>query len=150
MIETLLNDEEFFTIMKKHTHEVLALLLKRGVNFSILTNISEVTFSPELPEDIRQNFKPITMFYLAGYTLESTQLDGGEISFEAGFGSDNVGSLVSLPVEAILQIILEDMPIFINLSSPPKTPNKHQKEKGVKRSMEALMSNPENQKLIKK
>jgi len=72
------------------------------------------------------------------------------MSFEAGFGSDNFGSLVSLPVEAILQIIIEEIPVFINLSTPPKNVAKAPKENGLRRSMEALMSNPNNQKLIKK
>jgi hypothetical protein len=150
MLEALLGSEEFYGLMKKHTKEVLELLLKRGVNFSILTNISDVTFDPELPAEIRQNFKPITMFFLAGYTFESTQVYNGRISFEAGFGSDNFGSLVSLPIEAILQIIIEEIPVFINLSTPLTSPVKEPKETGLKRSMEALMSNPDNQKLIKK
>jgi len=109
-----------------------------------------VTFDPSLPSQISQNFKPITMFFLAGYTFESTQVYNGRISFEAGFGSDNFGSLVSLPIEAILQIIIEEIPVFINLSTPPKAVAHVPKETGIKRSMEALMSNPDNQKLIKK
>ena len=150
MLENLLGSEDFHALMKKHTKAVIELLLKRGVNFSILTNIADVTFDPPLPAEIRQNFKPITMFFLAGYTFESTQLYNGKMSFEAGFGSDNFGSLVSLPVEAILQIIIEEIPVFINLSTPPKSVAKAPKEKGLRRSMEALMSNPNNQKLIKK
>ncbi|MCD8478144.1 MAG: hypothetical protein LRY68_09905 [Sulfurospirillum sp.] len=43
--------------------------LKKGVHFSILTNVSDVNFDPELPENITQGFKPITMFFLAGYTF---------------------------------------------------------------------------------
>jgi len=150
MLETLLGSEDFNGLMKRHAKEVLELLLKRGVNFSILTNISDVTFDPALPAEIRQNFKPITMFFLAGYTFESTQLYNGRISFEAGFGSDNFGSLVSLPIEAILQIIIEEIPIFINLSTPPKAVVQAPKETGLRRSMEAFMSNPDNHKLIKK
>ncbi len=89
MLESLLGCEEFNGLMKKHAKEVLELLLKRGANFSILTNIADVTFDPPLPVEISQNFKPITMFFLAGYTFESTQIYNGKISFEAGFGSDN-------------------------------------------------------------
>ena len=150
MLETLLGSEEFYGLMKKHAKEVLEQLLKQGVNFSILTNISDVTFDPALPSEISQNFKPITMFFLAGYTFESTQIYNGKISFEAGFGSDNFGSLVSLPIEAVLQIIIEEIPVFINLSTPPKVQVIVPKETGIKRSMEALMSNPDNLKLIKK
>ena len=90
------------------------------------------------------------MFFLAGYTFESTQIYNGIISFEAGFGSDNFGSLVSLPVESVLQVIIEEIPVFINLSNPLKKEEPKPKENGIKRSMDALMANPQNQKLIKK
>jgi len=129
MLEGLLGSEEFHGLMKKHAKEVLEMLLKRGVNFSILTNIADVTFDPALPSHISQNFKPITMFFLAGYTFESAQIYNGRISFEAGFGSDNFGSLVSLPMEAILQIIIEEIPVFINLSAPPKVASVAQRER---------------------
>ena len=150
MIETLLESVDFNTLMKKHVSELMEMLLKRGVNFSILTNIADVSFSPSLPEQITKSFKPITMFFLAGYTFESTQIYNGMISFEAGFGSDNFGSLVSLPTEAVLQIIVEEVPIFINLGTPSKKQEPKPKEHSVRRSMDALMANPQNQKLIKK
>jgi len=151
MLDALLGDEEFCQLMKKHGKEMVELLLKRGVHFSVLTNIADVTFDPELPPEIRQNFKPITMFYLAGYTFESTQVYNGTISFEAGFGSHNFGSLVTFPLESILQIIVEEVPIFINLgtASSKKAP-KEDKSNGLQRSMSAFLSNPHNQKLIKK
>lgn len=149
MIEVLLGSVDFNTLMKKHATEVMEMLLKRGINFSILTNIADVSFSPSLPEHISKGFKPITMFFLAGYTFESTQIYNGVLSFEAGFGSDNFGSLVSLPVDGVLQIIIEEIPVFINLATPLKKEESKPKEDGVKRSMSALMANPENQKLLK-
>ncbi len=150
MLESMLSNSTFNQLMTKHAHEVISSLLKEGVNFSILTNITDVQFDPVLPTQISQNFKPITMFFLAGYTFESTQLNPEIMSFEAGFGSDNFGSIVSVPMHAILQIIVEEIPIFINLSNPPKIEEKKSTEEGVKRSMDALMSNPENQKLLKR
>lgn len=150
MLESMLGNGHFNQLMKKHANEVVSFLLKEGVNFSILTNIADVQFEPALPAHISQNFKPITMFFLAGYTFESTQLNPEIMSFEAGFGSDNFGSIVSVPMHAILQIIVEEIPIFINLSNPPKIEEKKSTEEGVKRSMDALMANPENQKLLKR
>jgi hypothetical protein len=150
MLETLLSSQDFNTLMKRHATELMEMLLKRGVNFSLLTNIADVSFSPSLPESITKSFKPITMFFLAGYTFESTQIYNGVISFEAGFGSENFGSLVSLPVESVLQVIVEEIPVFINLSAPSKKEESKPKENGIKRSMDALMANPKNQKLIKK
>lgn len=149
MIEVLLGSADFNALMKKHATEVMEMLLKRGIHFSVLTNIADVSFAPALPEHISKGFKPITMFFLAGYTFESTQIYNGVLSFEAGFGSDNFGSLVSLPVGSVLQIIIEEIPVFINLATPLKKEEPKPKDEGVKRSMSALMANPENQKLLK-
>jgi hypothetical protein len=149
MIEQVLGSNDFQLLMKRHATELMEMLLKKGIHFSVLTNISDVSFSPPLPDYISKGFKPITMFFLAGYTFESTQLYNGVLSFEAGFGSDNFGSLVSIPVESVLQIILEEIPIFINLSNPPKVKKASPKEHGAKRSMDALLSNPQNKGLLK-
>jgi hypothetical protein len=150
MLHNALSDEQFCEIMNDHLLDILDFLLEKGVNFSILTNVSEVTFNPELPSEIKESFKPITMFVLAGYTFESVLVDEENISFEAGFGHENFGSLVALPLLSILQIIVEDTPIFINLSIPTSVKEIKKQKKGVKKSMEALLSNPENEKLLKK
>ncbi len=150
MLTSTLSDERFCDMMKDHMQDIIEYLLVENINFSILTNVSEVDFQPELPNEIIDSFKPITMFVLAGYTLESAMLSDEFLSFEAGFGADNYGSLVSVPILAILQIIIEDTPIFINLSIPINNTKTKKETKGVKKSMEALLSNPENKKLLKK
>lgn len=134
--------------MRLHVKEAINTLLNKGVNFSILTNVSEISFEPPLPLEISSNFKPITMFVLAGYTFESCQIDDDEMSFEAGFGATNFASLVSIPILSVLQVIVEDTPVLINLSV--ETRRKKKKDSGIKRSMEALLSNPENEKLLKR
>jgi len=150
MLHKVLSDEKFCDIMSAHVEDILEFLLDENINFSILTNISEVDFQPELPKEVKDTFKPITMFVLAGYTYESAVVDNEILSFEAGFGADNYGSLVSVPLLGILQIIVEETPVFINLSIPMNKKAKKKKKKGVKKSMEALLSNPENKKLLKK
>jgi hypothetical protein len=135
--------------MKRHVKKTLELLLQSGTNFSILTNVAEVSFDPDLPQEISSTFKPITLFVLAGYTFESCVVDEWGISFEAGFGSDNYGSLVSVPLLSVLQVMVDETPILINLSVEAEKKPKPT-SKGVKRSMEALLSNPENKKLFKK
>ena len=148
MLQDVLNDPVFSKEMKRHVRDVLEILLKKGTNFSILTNLSEIDFEPALPEEIRATFKPITMFVLAGYTFESCLVDEWGISFEAGFGHENYGSLVSVPLLSVLQIIVDETPILINLSVDVDERPK-EKSNGLKRSMEALLSNPENEKLLK-
>ena len=150
MLTSMLSDERFCDIMGDHIEDLLEYLLLENMNFSILTNVAEVDFQPELPSDIRESFKPITMFVLAGYTLESASLNDNFLSFEAGFGADNYGSMVSIPVLSILQIIVEDTPIFINLCISINRKKTKKEIDGVKKSMEALLSNPENKKLLKK
>lgn len=150
MLHKALSDERFCDIMREHVQDILEYLLDENINFAILTNIARVNFQPTLPDDIRDTFKPITMFVLAGYTFESATISEDLLSFEAGFGVDNYGSLVSVPFLDILQIIVEETPIFINLSIPVNKKIKTDKKKGVKKSMEALLSNPENKKLLKK
>jgi hypothetical protein len=149
MLQDLLSDVEFSSMMRSHVKEVISILLKKGINFSILTNVNEISFEPELPSEISSSFKPITMFVLAGYTFESCAIDEDELSFEAGFGVNNFASLVQIPILSILQIIVEETPIFINLSIDTQRKEKKQ-ENGVKKSMEALLSNPENEKLLKR
>ncbi len=150
MIQAILSDEKFCDMMEEHIEDVIGYLFEKDVNFSILTNISEVDFNPPLPTYITDNFKPITMFVLAGYTFESAEIEEGVLSFEAGFGNENIGSVVSIPLLAILQILIEETPIFINLSINESLKERKKEEKGIKKSMEALLSNPENQKLLKK
>ena len=148
MLQNLLNDPNFSSEMKRHVREVLEVLLKKGINFSILTNLAEISVEPEPPEEIRATFKPITMFVLAGYTFESCVVDEWGVSFEAGFGHENYGSLVCVPLLSVLQIIVDETPILINLSVDVEERPKPS-SKGVKRSMEALLSNPDNEKLLK-
>jgi hypothetical protein len=149
MLQEILNEPAFSEEMKRHIQATVEILLHKGYNFSILTNVNEISFNPPLPNDISATFKPITMFVLAGYTFESCDIDDYTITFEAGFGAENFGSFVTIPILSVLQIIVDETPILINMSVNNKDTKKEDK-KGIKRSMEALLSNPENKKLFKK
>ena len=72
--------------------------------------------------------------------------------FEAGFGAENVGSFVSVPLLSIAQIIVDDTPILINLALPyeKQMAVNSEKNEGFEASMSVFLSNPENQKLLKK
>ncbi len=147
MIQQFLRDHDFHDMMVLHIREIIDLLLAKGVYFSILTNIAEIRFDPVLPSEITENFKPITLFVIAEYTFETCSFDEENLYFEAGFGHQNVGSFVTVPLSAIVQILVEDTPILINLSVPPEhTP----KKADVDKSTNIFLSNPENEKLLKK
>ena len=147
MLYDLLQDEEFRVILKNHATSILRYLLEKDEPFAVLADTRSIRFDPELPDDIKSSFSDLTLFMIMNYTLESAHIENSDFIFEAGFGSQNFGSVVTIPIESIMQIIVDDTPIFVNLTATIK---KSKETSGVKSSMEALLSNPENQKLLKK
>jgi hypothetical protein len=148
-----LNDKEFAHTIYQALAQVLSLLLKNDTPFIILTNISHVSFEPDLPSHITKNFQPLTFFALENYTLSTARLTGECLTFEAGFGEDNFASLVSVPIGAIARVSIEDLPIFINMAVDkiaPAPKKAHTREDNLKKSLEALLNNPENKELFKK
>ena len=154
MLYDVLKDRSYADMMQKHIVDILSHLFEKDQTFGILCKIETLTFDPELPNDITSEFRPMTLFFLAGYTFESARIEKNTLIFEAGFGTDNLGSVVTVPLLGIMQIIIDETPIFVNLSSPLETnetrPKNNKTEvSGEKSSMEALLSNPENQKFLK-
>jgi hypothetical protein len=146
MIQSFLQDYDFSELMVFHQRDIIDMLLQKGIFFSILTHIDEITFDPILPAEISSNFKPITLFVISEYTFESCTFDDDNLYFEAGFGQQNVGSFVTIPLNSIVQIVLEDTPIFINLSLRQK---KRTNDTNIKKSTNIFLSNPENESFIK-
>ncbi|MFC2570836.1 MAG: hypothetical protein ACFNUU_00335 [Campylobacter sp.] len=145
MLDEILDDEKFSAMMKEHVFECIEYLLKNDRSFSAMANLDLVKFDPELPEYISSTFTaPVIVFTLAGYTFSSAKLTPEELSFEAGFGKENFASIVSFPLGAIVQILVENSPILVNFSV-----YKTQKSQ-LEKSMSALMSNPNNKDLFKK
>jgi len=89
---------------------------------------------------------------LANYSFESASLEDNYLSFEAGFGPENIGALVQIPITAIRQIFVGEYPILINVSPSSKTEeiSDEKIEEDEDNSMNALLNNPENAKLLKK
>jgi hypothetical protein len=152
LLETVIQDSDFASLMQKNIQELIIHFFQKEQNFGILCNIEQVSFEPNLPEDINAEFRPLTLFFLAGYTFETAHLTDDMLIFEAGFGVDNIGSLVSVPLLSIMQIIIDETPVFINLSNhkTKRVANKKVEANGVKDSMASFLSNPENSKFIKK
>ncbi len=144
-----LTDTHFCNLMRRHIYETIDLLLQKGEFFSILTHINSVTFEPTLPEEVSRSFKPVTLFDIAEYTFESATIDDKNLYFEAGFGVENIGSFVTVPLTSIVQILLGDTPILINLSIEIESQEERHKD-GIERSTNIFLSNPENKKVLKK
>ncbi len=140
---------EFNGIMRNSIHNVIAYLLKEKIDFGILVRIEEVSFSPKLPKYISENFHEITYFILAEYTLSSTILYKKSLQFEAGFGEESFESLVKIPLISIVQILVNDTPIFLNVAVDTALKIEKRKLRRVRKSKNIFLSNPENQDLFK-
>ena len=151
MLFDIVKNKDFGQLMNKHIQELLIYLFEAQQNFGILCKIEHLGFDPELPKHISDEFRPMTLFFLAGYTFESARIESDSLIFEAGFGSENIGSFVTVPLLSIIQIIIDETPIFVNLATvPEKVTNKQPAaDEGVKNSMAAFLANPENEKFLK-
>jgi len=152
VLESVINDKEFASLMQKNIQDLIIHFFNKEQNFGILCKIEDITFNPQLPDSINSEFRPLTLFFLAGYTFETARIVDDSLVFEAGFGADNFGSLVSVPMLSIMQIIIDETPVLINLANYEKNivVKKEVDEGGVENSMASFLSNPENSKFIKK
>lgn len=119
----IFESEKFSEIKVTHLKELLPFLLENAEEFNITCNLQNVEFNPELPPHIKNSFQNIILFVIAGYTKQSAHLDDKNLYFEAGFGEENFGSVVKVPLENIIQILIDETPAFINVGATlPKKP----------------------------
>jgi len=153
LLENVIQNREFAKLMQQSIENLILHFFAQEQNFGILCKIEEISFNPELPKEIDGEFRPLTLFFLAGYTFETARIENEMLIFEAGFGSENFGSVVSVPLLSIMQIIVDETPVFINLA--PVTAKESMEERedidkaGVENSMASFLSNPENSKFLK-
>ncbi|RLA68820.1 MAG: hypothetical protein DRG09_07215 [Epsilonproteobacteria bacterium] len=151
MTINLFQTPEYRTLIQTHIFQSIDYLFQKNQEFALACEVKYITFNPELPLSIKESFEDTVLFILSGYTFESAQLEDNHFSFEAGFGSENFGSTISVPLLAIKQVFVGDNPIVINLAQPVIEIEEIKEESASKQSsMEALLNNPENKKLLKK
>ncbi|MDM5272193.1 hypothetical protein PGH07_08370 [Sulfurovum sp. zt1-1] len=148
MTINLFQTPEYRAIMEEHLSKNLTYLFEKDQDFAIVCQIKHVTFTPELPSNIYESFKDTVLFVLSGYTFQSAKVEEGIFSFEAGFGNENFGSTVSMPLLAIKQLFVGDTPVVINHAEV--TSKVLSKEASTQSSMNVLLSNPKNKKFLKK
>ena len=148
MTINLFQTPEYKKLMEEHIEKTIGYLFNKNKEFALACEIKHVNFSPELPSEIKETFNETVLFVLSGYTYETAKLEEGYFSFEAGFGADNFGSTVTVPLLAIKQVFVGDHPIVLNLAEHISREEVSKVSK--KSSMEALLNNPENKKLLKK
>ncbi|MDQ7044460.1 MAG: hypothetical protein Q9M32_00905 [Sulfurimonas sp.] len=151
MLESVINDKDFASLMQKNLQNIIIHFFSKEQNFGILCKIEDIGFYPVLPDDINAEFRPLTLFFLAGYTFETARIENDCLIFEAGFGADNFGSLVTVPLLSIMQVIVDETPVMINLATYEKNMEVTQEldEGGLENSMASFLNNPENSKFLK-
>ncbi len=99
---------ELRLLNNKHCMEYLQFLSKNHLSFNLLCERDAIDFSPKLPKEIHEKFGALVLFVLAGYTLESLIIDAKSVQFEAGFGPNNIGSVVQVELPGIIQILIKE------------------------------------------
>ncbi|GAA7428993.1 hypothetical protein ID0992_03960 [Helicobacter pylori] len=146
----------------KHCMEYLQFLSKNHLSFNLLCEKDAIDFSPKLPKEIHEKFGSLVLFVLAGYTLESLMIDAKSVQFEAGFGPNNIGSVVQVELPGIIQILIKEknenvvlfnrcdsLELFQKEEPIAQEPKKDEREsKEWLDSKEALFSNSKNRAIL--
>ncbi|GAA8371341.1 hypothetical protein HpDR4_17500 [Helicobacter pylori] len=153
---------ELRLLNNKHCIEYLQFLSKNHLSFNLLCERDAIDFSPKLPKEIHEKFGSLVLFILAGYTLESLMIDAQSVQFEAGFGPNNIGSVVQVELSGIIQILIKEknenivlfnrcdsLELFQKEEPPLQEPKKDEREsKEWLDSKEALFSNSKNRAIL--
>ncbi len=153
---------ELRLLNNKHCIEYLQFLSKNHLSFNLLCERDAIDFSPKLPKEIHEKFGTLVLFVLAGYTLESLMIDTQSVQFEAGFGPNNIGSVVQVELPGIIQILIKEknenavlfnrcdsLEVFHKEEPPFQEPKKDEREsKEWLDSKEALFSNSKNRAIL--
>ncbi|GAA7899953.1 hypothetical protein [Helicobacter pylori] len=153
---------ELRLLNNKHCIEYLQFLSKNHLSFNLLCERDAIDFSPKLPKEIHEKFGTLVLFVLAGYTLESLMIDTQSVQFEAGFGPNNIGSVVQVKLPGIIQILIKEknenavlfnrcdsLELFHKEEPPLQEPKKDEREsKEWLDSKEALFSNSKNRTIL--
>lgn len=142
MIKDIIENNEYKSLVEKQIKENILFLLEKKEEFSITANILPISFTPELPKVIKDQMNKFSLFVLSNYTYSTVQIDNNYISFEAGFGNENFGSVVKIPLCAIFQIIIDESILYINSVATVEKFNSDLK----KNSFNIFKNNPNNKK----
>ena len=142
MVKDIIENNEYKSLVEKQIKENVLFLLEKQQEFSITANIQPINFTPELPKVIKDQMHKFSLFTLSNYTYTTVQIDDNYISFEAGFGNENFGSVVKIPLYAIFQIIIDESILYINSVATVEKFNSDLK----KNSFNIFKSNPNNKK----
>lgn len=142
MVKDIIENNEYKSLVEKQIKETILFLLEKNQEFSITANIEPISFTPELPKVIKDQMHKFSLFILSNYTYTTIQINNEYMTFEAGFGNENFGSVVKIPLYAIFQIVIDESILYINSVATVEKFNKDLK----KNSFNIFKNNPNNKK----
>lgn len=142
MVKDIIENNEYKSLVEKQIKETILFLLEKNQEFSITANIEPISFTPELPKVIKDQMHKFSLFILSNYTYTTVQINDEYMTFEAGFGNENFGSVVKIPLYAIFQIVIDESILYINSVATVEKFNKDLK----KNSFNIFKNNPNNKK----
>lgn len=142
MITDIIENEEYKNLVSKQVKETIDFLLDNNQEFSITANIEGMTFNPELPKPIKDQLAKFSLFILSNYTYTTVEVNDSFLTFEAGYGSENFGSVAKVPLHCVFQIVVEESILYINSVATVDKFNKNKEQN----SMNVFKSNPNNKK----
>lgn len=145
MINNIIENEDYKELICTQVKQTIDFLINQGQEFAITANIDSIKFEPQLPDGIFSQLSKFSLFVLSNYTYSTVKIDENYIYFEAGFGSENFGSTVKIPLYGIFQIIVDESILFINSVATVDKFNKDPKAK----SLNVFKNNPNNKNLLK-
>ena len=146
MIYKNIDNFEYKMLLESQIKEQISYVLSKNQEFSIVINTKKIDFNPKLPKKIMDNIDNFALFTLANYTYSTINLYSDFMTFETGFGEENIGSTLTVPYDSILQIIIEDKIVFLSYIATIDT---FKIETHKRSSMDMFKSNPNNKKFNK-
>lgn len=140
MIKDIIESNAYKDLITKQIVETIEFLLEKNCEFSITANLEPIEFEPELPKTIKEQLPKFSLFILSNYTYSTVRLENNFIMFEAGFGNENFGSNVKIPIHSIFQIIVDESILLINSVATVEKFNTNAKQK----SLNVFKNNPNN------
>ncbi|MFY4781904.1 hypothetical protein ACOTWN_01680 [Aliarcobacter butzleri] len=140
MIKDIIENPNYKELIEKQIQDIIVFLLDNNQEFSITANVTPISFNPALPEEIKSQLHKFSLFVLSNYTYTTIEINEEFLSFEAGFGNENFGSVVKIPLHAIFQIIVEDSILYLNSIATVEKFNKNLE----KNSFNIFKNNPNN------
>lgn len=142
MITDIIEDNEYKDLVCKQVKETIEFLLDNNQEFSITANIEGMTFNPELPKAIKDQLVKFSLFILSNYTYTTVTIDDNFLTFEAGYGSENFGSVAKVPLHCVFQIVVDESILYINSVATVDKFNQNKEQN----SMNVFKNNPNNKK----